>query len=158
MNGPAHIERLDKCESSLGWGDEKLLYLTIGTTRHGMQTMLATGKAYGPWVDTAIPQLPKSGLPNIFMQGGLVYSPHGEIISDIRLDNALIAKCASFAKDIGVTLVAYCGNRIVTESTDVHTDRLIFYGEPTPEGVHQTGDSYHLNASEGLMQSRIVDR
>lgn len=35
----------------------------------------------------------------------------------------------------GLTLAAYSTSRIVTERTDEHTDRLLFYGEPTPESV-----------------------
>ena len=35
----------------------------------------------------------------------------------------------------GVTLVAYSVSRIVTEKTNEHSDRLLFYGEPTPESI-----------------------
>ena len=35
----------------------------------------------------------------------------------------------------GVTLTAYCGDRILCAATDVHTDRLLFYKEPPPEPV-----------------------
>ena len=31
--------------------------------------------------------------------------------------------------------MAYSISRIVTEKTDEHTDRLLFYGEPTPESI-----------------------
>ncbi len=34
-----------------------------------------------------------------------------------------------------MTLVAYSVSRIVTEKTDEHSDRLLFYGEPTPESI-----------------------
>jgi len=34
-----------------------------------------------------------------------------------------------------LTLAAYCGDRVLTEQTDEQTDRLIFYGEPTPETI-----------------------
>ena len=40
-----------------------------------------------------------------------------------------------FFKCAGVTLVAYSVSRIVTEQTDEHSDRLLFYGEPTPESI-----------------------
>lgn len=40
--------------------------------------------------------------------------------------------CSAYA---GVTLVAYSVSRIVTEKTDEHSDRLLFYGEPTPESI-----------------------
>lgn len=97
--------------------------------------MLATGKAYGPWVQDVLPQLPQSGLPTIYMQGGLVYSSDGNIIIDQALEPGMVQRCADFAKHHGVTLVAYSGDRIVTDAADCHTDRLIFYKEPTPEGV-----------------------
>lgn len=32
-------------------------------------------------------------------------------------------------------VTAYCTNRILSEKTDEQSDRLIFYGEPTPETV-----------------------
>ncbi len=32
-------------------------------------------------------------------------------------------------------MAAYSTSRIVTQQTDEHTDRLLFYGEPTPECV-----------------------
>jgi len=35
----------------------------------------------------------------------------------------------------GVTLVAYSISKIVTEKTDEHSDRLLFYGEPTPKSI-----------------------
>ena len=31
--------------------------------------------------------------------------------------------------------MAYSVSRIVTEQTDEHSDRLLFYGEPTPESI-----------------------
>lgn len=30
---------------------------------------------------------------------------------------------------------AYCGDRIVCTQTDEQSDRLLFYKEPTPEGI-----------------------
>ena len=35
----------------------------------------------------------------------------------------------------GLTAAAYSTSRIVTERTNADTDRLLFYGEPTPESV-----------------------
>jgi hypothetical protein len=34
-----------------------------------------------------------------------------------------------------MTLMAYCGERILAAVQDCHTDRLIFYKEPEVEGV-----------------------
>jgi len=43
-------------------------------------------------------------------------------------------------RSTGLTLAAYCGDRVLTEQTDEQTDRLIFYGEPTPETVGPLDD------------------
>lgn len=45
--------------------------------------------------------------------------------------NVLFIRCC-FA---GVTLTAYSSDRIFCERTDEHTDRLVWYKEPTPEAV-----------------------
>jgi hypothetical protein len=39
-----------------------------------------------------------------------------------------------------LTLAAYCGDRVLAEATDEQTDRLIFYGEPTPESFGPLDD------------------
>ena len=39
-----------------------------------------------------------------------------------------------------LTLAAYCGDRVLAEETDEQTDRLIFYGEPTPESIGPLDD------------------
>lgn len=36
---------------------------------------------------------------------------------------------------VGVQVTAYCTDRILSEQRDEQSDRLIFYGEPTPETV-----------------------
>ena len=48
---------------------------------------------------------------------------------DIRLS----VQC--FDDITGVQVTAYCTDRILSERTDEQSDRLIFYGEPTPETV-----------------------
>lgn len=35
----------------------------------------------------------------------------------------------------GLTFTAYLPDRVLCEQTNAHTDRLVFYGEPTPESV-----------------------
>lgn len=45
----------------------------------------------------------------------------------------------------GLQLTAYCGpDRILCEATDQHSNRLIFYREPTPEGVGECLPWFHL--------------
>ena len=56
------------------------------------------------------------------------------LLCSIRLSTKWLQAFGSFTC-AGVTLVAYSVSRIVTEQTDEHSDRLLFYGEPTPESI-----------------------
>ena len=98
-----------------------------------MQTIVATGKARGPWIDKVLPHLPR--MPGVFLQGLALYNADGSILFEETLSPDIVEKCIEFAEDNHLTLTAYCGNRIVAERTDEHTERLIFYAEPTPEGA-----------------------
>jgi len=44
-------------------------------------------------------------------------------------------ECIQLASRLGVTLTVYSDERILCAATDEHTDRLLFYREPTPEPV-----------------------
>lgn len=47
----------------------------------------------------------------------------------------------------GLTLTAYCGpDRILCRQTDQHTDRLVFYREPTPEAAGEDERGAHAPA------------
>jgi hydroxymethylpyrimidine pyrophosphatase-like HAD family hydrolase len=98
-----------------------------------MQTMVATGKARGPWIHDVIPKLP--AMPGVYMQGLLIHEANGSIMHEKWLESDIVAECIDIAERHKLTLAAYCGERIVTESTNEHTDRLMFYREPTPEGA-----------------------
>jgi hydroxymethylpyrimidine pyrophosphatase-like HAD family hydrolase len=98
-----------------------------------VQTILATGKARGPWVEKVLPALP--ALPGVYLQGLLIHDELGEIMFEETLEPDVVFLCIKFAKKQGLTLTAYCGDRILTEDTNEHTDRLTFYEEPTPEGA-----------------------
>lgn len=98
-----------------------------------MQTIVATGKARGPWIDDVLPRMPP--LPGVFMQGLLVYDSDGTILAERWLPDVVIERCISLAEQHRLTLTAYCGERIVVEDTDAHTDRLLFYREPPPEAI-----------------------
>ncbi|GMH43516.1 hypothetical protein BSKO_11438 [Bryopsis sp. KO-2023] len=100
----------------------------------GVPTVLATGKAPGPWLKYVLPQLPQS-MPIVFLQGLLAWDADGNVLYERCLENDIVTRCIRFAKEHGQTVTLYCGNRILCESTDEHTDRLIFYSEPTPEAV-----------------------
>ena len=45
-----------------------------------------------------------------------------------------LSLCRGFPR-AGVQVTAYCTDRVLAEKTDEMSDRLIFYGEPTPESV-----------------------
>lgn len=48
----------------------------------------------------------------------------------------MLLEAIEFAERHRLTLTCYSGgDRIVCRQTDEHSDRLIFYGEPTPEGI-----------------------
>jgi hydroxymethylpyrimidine pyrophosphatase-like HAD family hydrolase len=98
-----------------------------------MQTMIATRKARGPWAQEVLPAL--SSMPGVYLQGLLIHDADGSIIFEQVLDADVVELCIQFARAHGLTLTAYCGDRILCEATDSHTDRLTFYKEPTPEGV-----------------------
>lgn len=98
-----------------------------------VQTVVATGKARGPWIHDVLPRLPP--LPGVFMQGLLVYESSGTILAERWLPDATIEHCISLSEELELTLTAYCGERIVTKEPNSHTDRLLFYREPPPEGI-----------------------
>jgi hypothetical protein len=51
------------------------------------------------------------------------------------LEAVLVKECIHLADQLSLTLTAYCGDRILCSATDEQTDRLLFYREPSPEGV-----------------------
>ena len=100
----------------------------------GIPLIIATGKAIGPWTHRILPRL-ATRMPQIFIQGLLIRDYEEGIIWQRLLKEEILREAIEFADRHDLSLTAYCGDRIVCHSTDVHTDRLIFYGEPTPEGI-----------------------
>lgn len=100
----------------------------------GVPAIVATGKAYGPWAREVLPRMGGS-LPGVFLQGLMVCGRNGEVLYCRSLEDELVLEVVEFAKEHGLTLTAYSGDRILCEATNPHTDRLLFYREPTPEGV-----------------------
>ncbi|GAQ89757.1 Haloacid dehalogenase-like hydrolase (HAD) family protein [Klebsormidium nitens] len=100
----------------------------------GIQVLIATGKARGPWIDTVLPQL---GLttPGVYMQGLILYDGDGSILYERCMDEDVARKVIRLGVEENVTVTAYCGNRILCAERDKHTDRLIGYGEPVPEAM-----------------------
>ncbi|KAH7622674.1 putative Endoribonuclease YBEY, chloroplastic [Nannochloris sp. 'desiccata'] len=100
----------------------------------GVPLVVATGKALGPWTDRILPRL-DTRMPQIFIQGLLVRDYEEGIIYQRLLEEEILQEAIDFAEEHNLSLTAYCGDRIVCKTRDEHTDRLIFYGEPTPEGI-----------------------
>ncbi|GAB4813524.1 hypothetical protein N2152v2_000570 [Parachlorella kessleri] len=101
----------------------------------GVPVVLATGKAMGPWVADVLPRL-RSRLPQVYLQGLLINCPDEGVLFRRPLDVSVVREAITFAQQHGLTLTAYVGaDRILCEETNEHTDRLVFYREPTPEAV-----------------------
>jgi len=100
----------------------------------GVLTVVATGKTRGPWSKEVLPRL-GAPMPGIFCQGLLVYDADGEVIYSNPLPDELAAEGIDFAKSRGVSLVAFCKDRILCEARDEQTDRVLDFGEPAPEAV-----------------------
>ncbi|KAK9917799.1 hypothetical protein WJX75_008413 [Coccomyxa subellipsoidea] len=123
----------------------------------GVPLVVATGKAPGcAWTKSVLPRLgPPS--PGVFMQGLLVYNTQGDLIHSRCLERAVIDTCIAFAKQHGLTLAAYSTSRIVTERTNEHTDRLLFYGEPTPESAGPLHAFLDAPGSAGFQKLILMD-
>jgi hydroxymethylpyrimidine pyrophosphatase-like HAD family hydrolase len=100
----------------------------------GVPLVIATGKAIGPWTHRILPRLATT-MPQIFLQGLLIRDYEQGVVYSRLLDEEVLRDCLKFAESRHVSLTAYCGDRIVCSARDEHTDRLIFYGEPTPEAL-----------------------
>ena len=61
----------------------------------------------------------------------------------------MLLACIRLARQHGVTLTAYSDDRILCAATDEHTDRLLFYHEPTPEPV---GDLERVVGKRGVQK------
>eukprot|EP00240_Pyramimonas_obovata_P016166 CAMPEP_0118940056 /NCGR_PEP_ID=MMETSP1169-20130426/30491_1 /TAXON_ID=36882 /ORGANISM="Pyramimonas obovata, Strain CCMP722" /LENGTH=288 /DNA_ID=CAMNT_0006884453 /DNA_START=76 /DNA_END=942 /DNA_ORIENTATION=- len=100
----------------------------------GVPTIVATGKTRGPWSKDVLPRLGPP-MPGIFVQGLLIYDEAGEIIYSNPLPDHIALEGIQFAKKHGVSLIAFCQDRILCESEDEHTDRTLDFGEPRAEAM-----------------------
>ncbi|PSC69494.1 haloacid dehalogenase-like hydrolase [Micractinium conductrix] len=88
----------------------------------------------GPWCADVLPHL-GSRLPQIYLQGLLINCHDEGILYSRQLEEDIILEAIAFAEQHGLTLTAYCGDRIMCKERDEQSDRLIWYKEPTPEGI-----------------------
>lgn len=104
----------------------------------GVPLMIATGKAVGPWIHSCgildLPQLSAS-MPQLFLQGLYIRDSKGETIHSQTLSFNVIMEAMGMADEHGLSLVVYCHDRILCRERNQHVDRLVFYGEPTPEAM-----------------------
>lgn len=114
--------------------DEAVVASVAKARAAGVPLMIATGKAVGPWTANILPAL-GSSCPEIFLQGLFIRDQEGNTLYADTLADDVLLHCVALAKKLSVSLVLYGSDRIICESRDEHTDRLIFYGEPMPEAV-----------------------
>eukprot|EP00878_Enallax_costatus_P001202 GHUV01001344.1.p1 GENE.GHUV01001344.1~~GHUV01001344.1.p1 ORF type:complete len:351 (+),score=61.77 GHUV01001344.1:194-1246(+) len=100
----------------------------------GVPLVVATGKARGPWVPDVLPRLGLE-LPGVFLQGLLIADKDGNILHSRCLPDDVVLSCIQLAAKHDITLTAYCSDRIFCKEIDEHTNRLLWYKEPTPEPV-----------------------
>eukprot|EP00475_Leptophrys_vorax_P027390 TRINITY_DN39075_c0_g1_i1.p1 TRINITY_DN39075_c0_g1~~TRINITY_DN39075_c0_g1_i1.p1 ORF type:complete len:386 (-),score=22.76 TRINITY_DN39075_c0_g1_i1:219-1376(-) len=116
---------------SLSERNERALLLA---QEQGVKVVLSTGKTRGPWYPEIAERL-KLSTPGVFLQGLLIYSADGNLLFERVMAEDVARQVINFAQAEGITLTAYCGDRILCDARDAHTDRLIAYGEPVPEAV-----------------------
>jgi len=100
----------------------------------GVDFMVATGKAIGRWTADILPPL-QSRMPEIFIQGLYIRDHEGKTVFSNSLSREILQTLLEVSKDLGITMVLYSHDRIICCERNELTDRLIFYGEPTPEAV-----------------------
>lgn len=99
----------------------------------GIQVILATGKTRYS-AESIIAAL-NLDTPGIYVQGLVVFNGDGSIRYQTTLDPKIARRVITVAEDRGFMVMAYSGNRIVTQSTNHHTDDFKKYREPEIEGV-----------------------
>lgn len=104
----------------------------------GVQVVLATGKTRHSALE-AIRRLDLQ-TPGVFLQGLIIANPDGSIRRRHTLDESTVLSIADFARQRRVSMVAYSGDRILTERRTEYTDKLIAFHEPTPEEVTSLTD------------------
>lgn len=99
--------------------------------RRGIPIVFATGKTR----HSAVPIIERLGLktPGVYVQGLLIANADGSVRYQRTLDQDLAEEIAQFAAEMDCAMVAYAGNRIITDQRNELTDIFIRYHEPTPE-------------------------
>lgn len=99
--------------------------------RRGIKIVFATGKTR----HSAVPIIEKLQLqtPGVYVQGLLIANADGSIRYQRTLERPLAEEVAQLATEFNCSMVAYAGNRIITDRRNEQTDVFIRYHEPVPE-------------------------
>jgi len=95
--------------------------------------MIATGKTRGPWAEALYPKLKQdSGVPGVFVQGTVIYDGLGKVLESVTLPQVAVDAICGYCRIRGISVVAFCEEKIVCERRDKQTDLVMAYGEAEP--------------------------
>ena len=99
----------------------------------GVKVVVATGKTLHSAAEAY--RLLELDTPGVFLQGLVVYNADGSIRHQQAHTPDFVRAIASYAREQGISLVAYSGSDIFTEQRTDQTDKLLKFHEPTPRHV-----------------------
>ena len=121
----------------------------------GVPCVVATGKSRGPWARELLPRL-GADAPGVFVQGLVTCEADGTVLESVALDAEIAERVIRFADERGVTAVAFCGETILCDRRNEDTDRLLAYGEPTPEAAPAPGGLREAVALGGVRVNKLL--
>lgn len=99
-------------------------------------TMIATGKTRGPWAEKLFSELNQDeGVPGVFVQGTVTYDGLGNVLESLTLPAIAAEAICGYCRIRGISVVAFCEEKIVCEKRDAQTDLVMKYGEAEPISV-----------------------
>ena len=99
-------------------------------------TMIATGKTRGPWAEKLFSELNQDeGVPGVFVQGTVTYDGLGNVLESLTLPAVAAEAICGYCRIRGISVVAFCEEKIVCEKRDAQTDLVMEYGEAEPISV-----------------------
>ena len=99
-------------------------------------TMIATGKTRGPWAEKLFSELKQDeGVPGVFVQGTVTYDGLGNVLESLTLPAVAAEAICGYCRIRGISVVAFCEEKIVCEKRDAQTDLVMEYGEAEPISV-----------------------
>lgn len=120
--------------------------------RRNIPIVFATGKTQ----HSAVPIIEKLQLqtPGVYVQGLLIANADGSIRYQRTLERPLAEEVAQLAAQLGCAMVAYAGNRLVTNQRNELTDIFIKYHEPVPEAFGSWENAFdHTAVNKFIMIS-----